>query len=89
MNKENNMITEPIHKTRILPLRWFANLCNHIGSPHLLKLFDLDEIGLKNGLRWKYHKFMWEWTWAIYSKWGTTHLVISWDLKEEIDKEDD
>jgi hypothetical protein len=76
------MLTNPIHKTNILPLRWFANLCNHIGTPHIVRMFDLQDLNMIGNLRWKYHAFMWKWTWAIYSKWGTTHEVVDWGLDE-------
>ena len=33
----------PIYQTRILPLRWFANMCERIASPHLMKAVYLDE----------------------------------------------
>ena len=82
------MITEAEHKTNIFPLRWFANFCNYLGTPHIIKMFRLQEQDVTNGIMWDYHSFMWKWTWAVYNKWGTTHKVISWDLEEDIDKDE-
>lgn len=73
--------TIPQHKTRILPLRWFANFCNVYPANWALrkalreeyKVEDTDLPLSKAGHRW----------WKIYSilnapyeRWGTTHLVI-------------
>ena len=82
------MITEAEHRTNIIPLRWFANFCNHIGTPSILYLFDFQDEGITSGIRWRYHHFMWKWTYAIYNKWGTIHKVISWDMTEDIDKDE-
>jgi hypothetical protein len=83
------METKAEHKTNIIPLRWFANLCNHIGTPHLVRMFYMqDELNITSGFVWNYHSFMWRWTWSVYKKWGTTYLVVSWDLEEDIDKDD-
>jgi len=83
------MITEAEHKTNILPLRWFANFCNYLGTPHIVKMFCLQDQDVTSGMMWNYHSFMWKWTWAVYVKWGTLYKVIEWDLVEDIDKEDD
>ena len=82
------MITEAVHKTKILPLRWFANFCNHIGTPSLVKMVNMDEDGKTSGIKWEFHSFMWKWTCTIYNKWGTSYKLISWDLQEDIDKDD-
>ena len=77
------MITKAEHNTKILPLRWFANFCNHIGTPSLVKMFDLQDYGITSGFRWKFHGLIWKWTYAIYKKWGTTYSVIDWELNKE------
>ncbi len=83
------MITEAEHKTKILPLRWFVNFCNNVGTFHLVKMFYMkDELNITSGVMWNYHSFMWKWTWALYKKWGTTYKVVSWSLQEEIDKDE-
>ncbi|CAB5218230.1 hypothetical protein UFOVP204_112 [uncultured Caudovirales phage] len=76
------MLTKPIHKTNILPLRWFANLCNHIGTPHIVRMFDLQDQNIIGGIKWKYHSLIWKLTWAVYNKFGTTHEVLDWELDE-------
>lgn len=65
----------PIHKTNILPLRWFANFCNHIGTPYIVKLFDLQEKDITSGFRWKLYNLIWNSTWAIYMRWGTSYKL--------------
>lgn len=82
------MITKPIHKTNILPLRWFANFCDLIGSPSLQYLFDFQDEGITSGIKWSYHHFMWKWTSAVHGKWGTSYEVLGWDLEENIDKDE-
>jgi hypothetical protein len=81
------MLTKPEHKTNILPLRWFANLCNHLASPFLCRALhhsDHDDYGWKNF----FNSYMYKLINKPYEKWGTTYLVISWDLEEDIDKDD-
>jgi len=78
----SKMLINPTHKTKILPLRWFANLCNHIGTPHLTSMFNLQDYGITSGARWKFHSFIWKWTWAVYSKWGTAYEIVDWKLDE-------
>jgi hypothetical protein len=68
-------------RTKILPLRWFANWCNHIGSNHLVKAVDLDEYG-NNGLIYKYHAKMWNYLDKPYRKWGTYYTL---DLQAMVD----
>jgi hypothetical protein len=58
------------------PLRWFANFCNHIGTPHILKMFYMqDELNKTSGIKWNYHSFMWNWTYAVYKRWGTYYKM--------------
>lgn len=77
------MITKVQHKTKILPLRWFANFCNHIGTPHLVAMFRLQDYGITDGLRWKLHGLVWKYTYFVYNKWGTTYLVTDWELNKD------
>ena len=77
------MKLEAIHKTNIVPLRKFANWLNIIGTPHLTKMFYMQDILKKtSGFRWKYHAFMWKWTYAVYSKYGTTYKIIDWETED-------
>jgi hypothetical protein len=69
---------EPIYQTRILPLRWFANICEAIASPHLVKAVYLDQ---KNdyGFKYKYHSKIWKIFYKPYKRWGTFY---TFDLKD-------
>lgn len=60
----------PIYQTRILPLRWFANICEIIASPHLVKVVYLDE-DQNFGWRYRYHSKMWSIFFKPYRRWGT------------------
>jgi hypothetical protein len=85
MNPLDHM--QRIEKTKIIPLRWISNLFNHIGTPHLIKAFGRPNHGGADGLKRKYHVFMYKWTDAIYKKWGTVYTIDidAWD--KELDKE--
>ena len=77
------MITEPKHETNILPLRWFANFCNHLATPFLcraLNYSDHDDHGWGNFFNSYMYKFI---NWP-YEKWGTTYVVIGWGDKDDI-----
>ena len=74
------MIIKGVHRTRIIPLRYIANLCSRIGATHINKLFDMqEELGKPNMFAWNYHVFMWGWTHAVSQKWGTYYEVINLD----------
>ena len=83
------MKTVPIHKTNILPLRWFANACNIYPSSWALHraLRHEDEAECygwpdlsKAGYRWwKLYIFFDK----PYRKWGTTYQVIDWELNDK------
>lgn len=76
--------SDPIHKTNILPLRWFANFCNFIGTPHLIRMFYMqEELNITSGARWKFHGFVWKWTNKIYNKWGTYYKLDINKTEEE------
>lgn len=60
------------HKTNILPLRWFANLCEipaHYNLMMALHHSDHDDYGIK----YKYHAIVSNWLYRPYLKWGTVH----------------
>ena len=66
-------------KTKILPLRWFANLCEKSAHYHLdmaMHYNDHDD----NGLTFKYHAILSNWLYKPYIKWGTMYEV---DWKED------
>ncbi len=59
-----------INKTKILPLRWFANACGDIAGRSIMHISYNDE--LENfGWRYKLHSTIWKITWPIYYKFGT------------------
>jgi hypothetical protein len=64
----------PEHKTRFVPLRWFANLCEKPASYHLgeaLHHSDHDD----HGIAFKYHAILSNWLYKPYLKWGTVYRV--------------
>lgn len=63
-----------VNKTKILPLRWFAHLCNRIGTLSLRKAFDLDEDN-NLGYRFKFHAAVWKYLNKPYEKWGTYYIL--------------
>ena len=72
--------SEKVDQTKILPLRWFATLCNYIATRSLVKAFDLDE--QENfGYRFKFHCKVWKYLNKPYERWGTY-----WILKRPLDK---
>jgi len=72
------MKTEAEHKSR-RPLRWFANWCNHLAVPHLVKAFNLQDDGKEFGYRFRYHLWLYFNIDKPYTKWGTTYRVIRLD----------
>jgi hypothetical protein len=73
----------PIHKTNILPLRWFANFTNmYVASPFLRRAMRYEDRAFVSG---KPLAKQGVWLWSIYKaidmpyrKWGTTYKII-WD----------
>ena len=78
--------SEAIHKTNVLPLRWFANFCNLYPSSWALRraLREEDKCENQEGLSKAGHRWWKLYTIfdAPYRRWGTTHLVIDWELDE-------
>ena len=86
--------SKKIERTRILPLRWFANACGSIGSTMLMKAVDLDEDS-NYGIRYRIYGNLWTWFNKPYELWGTYYSldVKSWiaeldSLMEDMDPED-
>jgi hypothetical protein len=78
--------TTPEHKTNNLPLRWFANWCNHLSSYPLRKAlrqewlvedtpFPLSKAGHR---WWKLYRIID----IPYRRWGTTYL-LKWSTDED------
>ena len=64
------------HRTKILPLRWFANSCEIFGHYHLVKAMRLDEAG-DWGFANKYHSRMYSIFYKPYFRWGTVYELVT------------
>lgn len=73
----------PEHRTRILPLRWFANLCEKPAHHHLNIALYYNDYGYY-GPKFKYHAFLSNLFYKPYLRWGTVYKI---DL-EEMNNED-
>ena len=62
--------SKKIQNTKILPLRWFANLCGEVSGFVILKAAYLEENN-NFGLRHKVYSFIYSVTWPVYFKFGT------------------
>ena len=64
------------HGTKILPLRWFANLCEIPAHYHLSEALhhsDHDDYDLS----YKYHAILSNWLYKPYLRWGTVYEFIA------------
>jgi hypothetical protein len=61
-------------RTKVLPLRWFGNLCSEIATNSLVKAFNLQEDG-NLGYRFKFHSKVWHYFNKPYQRWGTYYEV--------------
>ena len=64
------------HKTKILPLRWFSNLCEIPAHYHLDKALHYDDND-DYGFAYKYHAFLSNRFYKLYFKWGTVYELIT------------
>jgi hypothetical protein len=62
------------HRTKILPLRWFANLCERPAHYHLSKALHYDDHD-DHGFVYRYHGFMSNLFYKPYLKWGTVYTL--------------
>jgi hypothetical protein len=76
----------PEHKTNILPLRWFANACNHLSARPLWRAIDHEDFARYNnqplskaGHRWWR---LYQIIDAPYRRWGTTYRMDWHDSKD-------
>ena len=60
------------HRTKILPLRWFANLCESPAHYHLLKYLRYDD-RKDHGFLYRYHGFLSNLFYKPYLRWGTVY----------------
>jgi len=69
----------PMHQTKIIPLRWFANFCERPANYHLsmyLHHSDHDNYGLACRL----HAYLSNILYKPYLKWGTTYVIDTNEL---------
>jgi hypothetical protein len=64
------------HRTKILPLRWFANWCEFIAHYHLIKVLRLDHVK-DYGSAYKYHSFISNLFYKPYFRWGTVYELLT------------
>ena len=67
-----NFIKE--HRTKILPLRWFANLCEKPASYNLEMAMHYDDHD-DHGIKFKYHAILSNIFYKPYFKWGTIYKL--------------
>ena len=65
-----------IEKTKILPLRWFANQLSYPATSSLVKAFNLQEQG-NIGYRFKFYTKVWYYFNKPYEKWGTYYELLT------------
>ena len=68
-----------INKTKVLPLRWFANMCGSIAGWAIMNISYYDELEDFNW-RYKLHYYIWKTTWPIYYRFGTFYEIIDFDF---------
>ena len=78
-----NFIKE--HKTKILPLRWFANLCEKPAAYHLEKALRYDDYN-NHGLMFKCHAKLSNIFYKPYFKWGTIYKLDTGIVDQAWDK---
>jgi hypothetical protein len=61
-------------KTKILPLRWFANLCEKPAAYHLESALRYDSYG-NHGVSYKLHSRLSNLFYKPYFKWGTIYKL--------------
>lgn len=66
------------HRTKILPLRWFANLCEKPAHYHLNIALYYDD-NYYYGPKFKYHATLSNILYKPYLRWGTVYKI---DIKE-------
>jgi len=75
--------SKKIQKTKIVPLRWFANGISSIGSTCLVKAAYLDEDG-DYRFKYRFYSKVWKVANFFYSRWGTYYELDRAAWKEEL-----
>lgn len=64
----------PEHRTKILPLRWFANFCEKPAHYHLNIALYYDDNNYY-GPKFKYHAILSKLLYKPYLRWGTVYNI--------------
>lgn len=76
------------NKTNIIPLRWFANACEAMASPLLVRSVYLIEEGLDDSLRYRVYSYLSNKLYKPYFKWGTYYTVDNMkEIMEELEND--
>jgi hypothetical protein len=75
--------SKKIQKTKIVPLRWFANGISSVGTTCLVKAVYLDEDG-DYGLKYRFYSKVWKVANFFYSRWGTYYELDMAAWKEQM-----
>ena len=67
--------SKKIERTKIVPLRWFGNVCGHFAGNHILMAAYLDE-DQSYGFHYKYHAKMYKILNKPYERWGTYYILL-------------
>jgi hypothetical protein len=62
------------HRTKILPLRWIANLCEIPAHYHLERFLRCDDLNIR-GFIYRYHAYMSNLWYKPYMRWGTVYKL--------------
>jgi hypothetical protein len=57
------------------PLRWIANWAGSIASSGLLEISYMEDEGMTDTFRYKFHGWKWDTFWPLYQKYGTTYRL--------------
>jgi len=57
------------------PLRWIANWAGSIASSGLLEVSYMEDEGMTDTFRYKFHGWKWDTFWPLYEKYGTTYRL--------------
>ena len=83
----NSILSTRHEKTNILPLRWFANICERIGHYYLMKALRLDD-AKKYGQKYRLYSKIWSMLYKPYYRWGTYYKLDLNIFRESIDEDD-
>ena len=76
----------PEHRTKILPIRWLANLCEKLAHYHLNIALYYDD-NYYYGLKFKYHAILSNLLYKPYLRWGTVYKIDLEAMNREINED--